>query len=223
MSAPSTEGWIAGEQLVHGQAFIDAQAVQYGGLDPSIRRLTCAEHLLIRCRQIQAMSRPMGHWLREHHHGQGKPEHCRIERVFADAAVHVLAEQQTRSHGRYRQPPGAIRWQGSSQQCRADQRAAVAQRWLQGLSTQVQDRCFDNQCCGGRQNQIDQHPPTVQPEQSEQPRQSGQQYQLHCLLQAIVRCLKGQHDLAPGARRLAGGRGPWRGFRWACRRAVRVC
>ena len=35
----------------------------------------------------------MGHLLRKRHHHQGKTEHRRVERIVADAAIQVLAEQ----------------------------------------------------------------------------------------------------------------------------------
>ena len=61
---------------------------------------------------------------------QGKTEHGRIERVFADAAVQMLAKQQPRGGRRHRQPPRAIGRQGDGQQSRADQCAAVTQQRL---------------------------------------------------------------------------------------------
>ena len=115
-----------GEQLIHGQAFVDAQTVQCGGLYPGIRRLTDIEKPVKKLiLSDPGLGGPMSHRLRKHHHRQNKTEHRRIERIFADTAVQMLAEQQTRSHRRHRQPPRAIGRQGGSEQCGTDNRAAI--------------------------------------------------------------------------------------------------
>ncbi|MNT52614.1 hypothetical protein D3C72_1896470 [compost metagenome] len=106
---------IASEELVHGQALVDAQAVQRGGLRPGIRKGGIAESEAENALQAFKQAHPVGCWplghlLRETHQHQGKTEHRRVERVFTDAAIQVLAEDHREGRCAHCQPPRAIRW-----------------------------------------------------------------------------------------------------------------
>ncbi|MNF97447.1 hypothetical protein D3C84_802760 [compost metagenome] len=201
--AELAERRVASEEFVHGQAFVDPQAVQRRGLSPGIRRLveTEPEHLLQTTEQVHAVGRrPVGHLLGKGHHHHGKTEHGRVERVLADAAIQVLAEQQRESGSTDRQPPWAIRGQRQCQQRGTDQGAAIAQGWLDGALAQLQHQRFNRQCGHTRQNQVDQHAPAIPPEQHQHPRHRGQQYLLHGLLKAFVDRFRQWHGRPPGAR-----------------------
>ncbi len=87
-----TEGRIRREQFIHGQAFVDPQAVQCRGLDPGVRAWPSAEHLLQATQQVHAVGH--GQWVicwGKVTITRAKPEHCRVERVAADPAIQVLA------------------------------------------------------------------------------------------------------------------------------------
>ncbi|MCY1461437.1 hypothetical protein D9M71_790980 [compost metagenome] len=116
MATELTKGRIRREQFIHGQAFVDPQAVQCRGPDPGVRVLACAEHLLHATPQVHAVGGwPMGHLLWKGHHHQGETQHCRVERVAADPAIQVLAQQHRKRRSTDRQPPGTIGWQGQGQ------------------------------------------------------------------------------------------------------------
>ena len=89
-SAEMAKRRIAGEEFVHGQAFVDAQAVQRSGLSPGV---WCgaeveAEYLLQGAEQVHAVGgRPVRHLLGKGHQHQGETEHRRVERVLAYAAI----------------------------------------------------------------------------------------------------------------------------------------
>ncbi|MNP55632.1 hypothetical protein D3C76_1502930 [compost metagenome] len=124
---------------------------------------------------------------REGHQHQGVAEHRGVERVLAEAAEYGLAEQQREGAGASGQPPGRVGRQGHGQQYGADQGTAFAQQRLveqrglrrRGLPAQAAHQGFAGQGDRYGDQQLQQAAPAVMPEQRQQARQAGDQYQLH--------------------------------------------
>ncbi|MNE10862.1 hypothetical protein D3C80_1035940 [compost metagenome] len=115
-STEVTKRGVHREQFVHGQAFVDAQAVQRSGLDPGVRRLDEAEGLLHAAQQVHAVRRrPMGHLLGKRDQRKSNAQHGRVERIRTDSAIQVLAEYHRECGSTDRQPPRAIGGQGQGQ------------------------------------------------------------------------------------------------------------
>ncbi|MNN62020.1 hypothetical protein D3C81_1772900 [compost metagenome] len=128
LAAVMPKGRMAGKQLLHGQALVDAQRVEHRGLGPGIGAGLPAEYPLQAGHQLRGMGgRPLGHLQGERQQHEGVTHHRRVERVFAYAAVDVLAQAHGSACGDQGQPPGGIGRQCQRQQCCADQCAAVLQ------------------------------------------------------------------------------------------------
>ncbi|MNP05672.1 hypothetical protein D3C76_976270 [compost metagenome] len=121
----------------------------------------------------------MVHLQREAQQHEGIADHGRVEQVAPDTAKGLFADTDGNAGGDHRQPPRGQGRQGGRQQHGGYQRTAVIQRCAQWLRAQGQQQCFAQQRGTGTQQEVQQHPPAMQPEQRQQARHTGQQHQAH--------------------------------------------
>ena len=200
-----TEGCIAGAQLVDGQALVDLEGIQRGGLGPAIGQAGDAENVLETIQRGDTVrGRPTGHLYREGNQYHHVADHGRIERVLPKATIELLAEADGEAAGDQGQPPGRVGRQGQGQQHGGDQGAVVLEEQGQRTLARGQQRGLEAQRAEAGPEQVEQGAGAEQPGQREDARHGGQQHLQHDLLGTVAALGVGRCDAGQGHRRSGG-------------------